>query len=216
MKKAVSVIAVLLSIFIVMSCKENGVSTTANHVTVSVSVSAGLEPGHKWREQDGVIYLSVTSNGKTGEEWIKYLEDKKINMADYTKATLRSKDFKPTSGVTTNIAVLKGVLFADDVRITSNILSEAEHRKLTKPNAEIACLIRDKFTDKEIEAMGLLGIVVMHEPIKINYGSYGAPYLLGAGLRVSVYSLGAFRGNLGLRWLREDGFAFSTEQIFSL
>ena len=26
----------------------------------------------KWREQDGIIYLSVTSNGMTGEDWIEH------------------------------------------------------------------------------------------------------------------------------------------------
>lgn len=132
-------------------------------------------PARNWREADGVIYFSVTSNGTTGEEWIAHLESKGFRVGDYAKSVLRSKDFQPTSGVTTEIAVLKGMLFSDNDRITKNIRAEAEHRNFEKPNAEVACLIREKFSDKELEAMGLYWIVVMHEPIK---DSGGGPFLL--------------------------------------
>jgi hypothetical protein len=170
------------------------------------------EPVRSWREQDGVIYFSVTSNGKGGEEWIKYLEGKKFNIGGYAKSVLRSKDFKPTSGVTTEIAVLKGLLFADDVRLTSNIRAEAERRKLTKPNAEIACLIREKFTDKEIDAMGLWAIVAMHDPIKDSVGDL---FLLSADRSDNGFDLDAFGGYSDDRWSREDGFAFFVEQVIS-
>lgn len=124
-----------------------------------------------WREVDGVIYFSVTSDGTTGEEWIARLEKKGYHVSVYTKILLRSGDFKPTSGNTTAIAVLKGVIFKDVDRITKKIRAEAERRKLTKPNVEVACLIREMFTDKEIEDMGLSWIVTMHEPIEDSTGA---------------------------------------------
>src|SRR3989344_110555 len=71
------------------------------------------EPTRNWREQDGVIYFSVTSDGTTGPQWIERLEGKGFRLSDYAKSVLRSPDFKPTSGVTTEIAILKGMLFAD-------------------------------------------------------------------------------------------------------
>src|SRR3990167_9358199 len=135
------------------------------------------EPTRNWREQDGVIYFSVTSDGTTGPQWIERLEGKGFRLSDYAKSVLRSPDFKPTSGVTTEIAILKGMLFADNDRITKKIRAEADKRKLTKSNAEVACLIRENFSDKEIEALGLWWIVAMHEPIK---DSGGGPSLLGA------------------------------------
>ncbi|MFA7050018.1 MAG: hypothetical protein WC164_02835 [Patescibacteria group bacterium] len=134
-----------------------------------------VEPERKWREQDGAIYLSVTSDGTTGPEWIARLEKKDFRVGDYAKSVLCSKDFKPTSGVTTEIVILKGMLFEDSNRVTNKIRIEAENRKLTKPNAEIACLIRENFSDKDIEAMGLYWIVAMYEPIK---DSVGGPVLL--------------------------------------
>lgn len=158
------------------------------------------EPIRPWREKDGIIYFSVTSRGTTGEEWVE-----RFDMNGYTKSVLRSPDFKPTNGITTEIAVLKGMLFEDNDRITKKIRAEANKRKLTKPNAEVACLIREKFTDEEIEAMGLWGIVAMHELIK---DSDGDPLLLYAYRFVDGRWLYASYDNPGHRWGREYGFAF--------
>ena len=163
-----------------------------------------------WREQDGVIYLSVTSDGTTGPEWITRLESKGFRIGDYAKSILRSLDFKPTSGVTTEIAILKGILFEDNDRITKKIRAEADKRKLSEPNAEVACLIRENFSDDDIEAMGLIWIVTMHEPIK---DSDGDPRLLFA-LRIDDGRwLGAYDDDPGYRWSRGYGFAFAVSQV---
>ncbi len=168
------------------------------------------EPTRNWREQDGVIYLSVTSDGTTGPQWIERLEGKGFRLSNYAKSVLRSPDFKPTSGVTTEIAILKGMLFEDNDRITKKIRAEADKRKLTKPNAEVACLIRENFSDEEIEAMGLWWIVAMHEPIK---DSDGGPVLLGAGRFGDGRWLGAYYGGPGDGWNCEGGFAFVVSQV---
>lgn len=167
-------------------------------------------PDRAWREQDGVIYFSVTSDGTEGEAWIKRLEGKDFRVSNYAKSILRSSDFKPTDGVTTEVAVLKGMLFEDNDRITKKIRAEADKRELSKPNAEVACLIREKFTDEEIEAMGLWWIITMHEPIK---DSDGGPRLLSARRDDDGRWLHAYYGNPGDRWNREDGFAFAVSQV---
>jgi hypothetical protein len=158
----------------------------------------------KWREEDGVIYFSVTSDGTTGKDWITRLESKNFRAGDYTKQLLCLQNFKPTTGVTTEVAVLKGMLFEGN-RITKKIRAEAKKRKLSKPNAELACLIRDKFTDKEIEAMGLWWIVAMHEPIS---GSGGDLSLLGAHCLGGGRWLDACGSRPDSRWDRGVGFAF--------
>lgn len=170
------------------------------------------EPTRSWREEDGVIYFSVTSDGTTGEDWIKRLEGNGFRVGDYAKQVLRSPDFKPTNGVTTEVAVLKGMLFEDNDRITKKIRAEADKRKLSKPNAELACLIREKFTDKEIEAMGLWYIVAMHEPIN---DSGGGPGLLYACRDDGGRWLSACSGRPDDRWNRDDGFAFAVSQVSS-
>lgn len=168
------------------------------------------EPTRNWREQDGVIYLDVTSDGRTGPQWIEQLEGKGFRLSDYAKSVLRSPDFKPTSGVTTEIAILKGTLFEDNDRITKKICAEADERKLTKPDAEVACLIRENFSDEEIEAMGLWWIVAMHEPIK---DSDGNPRLLGSRLYSDGRWLSASYHAPDYRWRRVDGVAFVVSQV---
>src|SRR3989344_2458381 len=166
-----------------------------------------------WREEDGVIYLPpLVSDGTTGPLWIPRLEKQGFRIEDYVKQVLRSPDFKPTNGVTTEIAVLKGVLFEDNDRSTKKIRAEADKRKLEKPNAELACLIREKFTDKEIEAMGLVWIATMHEPIN---DSDGIPNLLCASRRGDGRWLSGYYGEPDRRWARGSGFAFAVSQVCS-
>jgi len=161
----------------------------------------------RWREQDGVIYFKVTSNGMTGPQWIEHFEKKGIQLSKWAKDVLNSPEFKPTNGVTTEIAVLKGMLFEDNDRVTSKIRIDADRRKLAKPNAEVACLIRDMFTDKEIKEMGLLWIVAMHEPIK---DSDGLLALLGTR-RHDDGGLDAYYGDSGGGWPRDPAFAFVSQ-----
>lgn len=123
------------------------------------------QPTCSWREENDIIYFSVTSDGATGEDWIRRLEEKGLRVGDNAKELLRSSDFQPTSGVTTEVAVFKGTLFHDNIRSTNRILAEADKRKLLKPSTELACLIREMFKDKELRLMGLSNIFTMHEPI---------------------------------------------------
>lgn len=163
-----------------------------------------------WREENGVIYFSVTSDGTTGPEWIKRLEKKGFKVSDYAKSLLLSPDFKPTSGVKYEVAILKGMLFEDNDRITKKIRAEAGKRKFSKPNPEVACLIREMFTNEEIKTMGLVWIVAMHEPI--NYFD-GDPGLLSAGRNDDGSWLLAFYGKPDGRWFRDGGFAFVASQV---
>lgn len=144
-----------------------------------------------WREKDGIIYFSVTSDGTTGDDWIDHLERKDFYLDSSGKRLLRSSDFKPTKGMTTEVAVLRSALFEENDRITEKILAEGNKRKLLEPNAEVACLILQKFGGKGIKAMGLNWILVMHEPIlNVNY-----PCLL---------TVGPSSPRAGLCWLRAD------------
>lgn len=167
------------------------------------------EPVSRWQERDGVIYFTLPlTDGTTGPEWIARLEKKKYNVGSYAKQMLLSPDFKPTTGVINEIAVLKGMLFQDNKRITKNIRAEAKQRVLTIPNAEVACLIRDTFTDDELEKMGLMWIITMHEPIN---DSGGDPDLLGARRRGDGRYLDAYCDGPDDRWIRDGGFAFVSQ-----
>jgi len=170
----------------------------------------GRFDSQRWREEEEVIYFEVTSDGTTGEQWIKRLEEKGFRVSDYAKSLLLSSDFKPTSGVTYKVAVLPGTLFADSDRITKKICIEAEPRRLAKPNPEVACLTRDKFSDEDLEEMGFWYIVTFHDPIK---DSDGDPRLLAVDRVGSGRWLGAGYGNPNFGWLSSTGFALVVSQV---
>jgi len=178
-----------------------------NPKALQEALTKALCPPVRWRKEDGTIYFDVVSDGTTGQGWIDRLEKKGIKIGDYAKSLLLSPDFKPTNGVKSTIAVLPGEMFFDQDRVTNKIRAEADRRKLTKPEAEVACLIREMFTDKEIEAMGLYWIIAMHEPIA---DSDGRLRLLGAGRRDGSW-LDACCGGPGRRWPRGSGFAFVSQ-----
>lgn len=164
-----------------------------------------VQTSKKWHEQDDIIYLSVTSDGTTGSQWIERLENKGFRLTEYDKRVLCLSDFEPTNGVTHEVAILKNVLFEDDDLIMKKIRAEADKRKLIAPNAEVACLIRDGFSDEEIEAMGLTWIFIMHDPI----GDYGSGNLLTVGRGADGHRLMAFSGSPDGRGDRDSGFAFA-------
>jgi hypothetical protein len=173
------------------------------------------QPDRAWREENGIIHFSVISDGTSGPAWIKRLEKKGFRIGDYAKSILKSKDFKPTSGIPTEVVVLKGMLFSDENRVTKKIRAYAEtlsfnSQKPEKPNPEIAFLIREKFSDEDLKAMGLVWIVAMHEPIN---DSGGDPILLAADRSDDGHWLVAGWVSPGIRWDGGGGFAFALPQI---
>jgi len=169
------------------------------------------EPIRRWREQDGVIYFRLPpTDGTTGKGWIDRLEGKLFRLSGYAKSVLCAPNFVPTAGVVNEIGVLKGLLFSDEERITKSIRAEADKRKFQKPNAEVACLTREMFTDEELEAMGLWWIAVMHDPIN---AAGGAPSLLGVSRHADGLWLNAYVGKPAFRWNRSGGFAFAVPQV---
>ncbi|MFA6416219.1 MAG: hypothetical protein WCW56_01895 [Candidatus Paceibacterota bacterium] len=175
-----------------------------------------LEP--KWTvDENGVIYLTLpATTGRTGEEWITHFEQKGDRPTSYAKSVLRSKKFKPSIGVVNKIAILPAKLWKDSDRLTKQIRRDAhagtfsKGQKLSDPQAEVACLIRDYLTDEEIEALGLRYIVDMHEPIE---DSDGDPRLLSADRCGGGRGLSTYFDNPDCQWNDSSGFAFLVSQV---
>ncbi|MFA5934832.1 MAG: hypothetical protein WC827_03045 [Candidatus Paceibacterota bacterium] len=165
----------------------------------------------RWIEKDGIIYFTLISNGKTGEEWITYLEAKGVSVSNEAKSVLRYVSFKPTkAGTPYYIAVIKGGSFPDDGRTTNDVRAYASRLKMINLPADVVCLIRDNFTDEEIKQMGLSWIITMHQPISDCDG-----YLSVLGVfRSAREKLDTCSGDSDVRWDCSDGFAFATEKAF--
>jgi len=122
----------------------------------------------KWKENDGVITFSVTTDGESFKGWVVRLERGGFRVGDRCRQLFLSTDIQPTNGVTTQISVLKGTSFDDDDRTTSVILAKAKKKNLVIPSIEVACLIREMFSDDELKEMGLWFMVVMHESVDVS------------------------------------------------
>lgn len=159
-----------------------------------------------WRVEDGIIRFVVTSRGMTGGEWIKRFEDKGFFIGRHVEHVLCSSDFKPTSGVTTEVAVFKSDFWYDSDLVTSKIRDKVLDLGFSTPDLEVACLICEAFSQEEIEAMGLWWIIIMHEPVR---DSDGALILLNASFDNSGRQLGTRLWQPYLRWDRICSFAFT-------
>lgn len=150
---------------------------------------------------------TVTSDGRTGADFVRTMTEKRYNLSDWAKDVLAKEAFDAsvTSGVTYTPEVILGSEFSDSERTTENIRAEAARRNYVTPPAELAPLLREAFTDEELRAMGLYWLVVMHEPI---VDSVGSPDLLGLGRDGGGRRLNADWGDPSRRWLRVDGFVF--------
>jgi len=157
------------------------------------------------RDVDGVIRFTLVSNGFTGDQWIKNFKVKGFPPHTYVERMLQHQDFVPTpAGTVHNIAVLPGKLYSCNGRITKDIRADAKKRKMTDPHAEVACLIREMFSNQDTKEMGLGRIITMHEPILDFVGN---PRVLGT--HAGVYELNAYSGDPDNGWLLQYGFAFS-------
>jgi hypothetical protein len=126
------------------------------------------EPARPWREENSIIRFTVTSDGTSGKDWIPRLEDRGYVLHRDAKTLLKSESFKPTSGVITEVAVLRADRFDASMQLPQVICSAAFKRGYSRTSLEAACLIREKFTDSEIVNMGLRRIIIGHDPADVQ------------------------------------------------
>jgi hypothetical protein len=171
----------------------DGVATTESPIVAKA----------KWWEEDGVIRFSITTPGRTDQEWIDHFEAQGKKIWPVARQVL-GKALVATNGVVREFAVMKGDSFTNRDRKTLNIRKLAGEKKWLTPTVEDACLIRNNFSDKEIGEMGLWWILTMHEPVDADDHS---PFL-GTGRDDGDSSLLASYGNPDYEWGRGLGFAF--------
>lgn len=164
-----------------------------------------VTPKNDWFEKDGLIYLTLKSDGTTGEEWYSRLKKKgyHIGLNDYK--VLRSKNFKPTSGNDYSIVILKGTAIQKKGISVSDVREEGKRRQLVEPNLEVICLLRDRLTCGDISEMGLCSVIIMNAPVKNEDGiksifAIGPCYLNSSPEETDVL------------WGSDFGFAFSAKK----
>jgi hypothetical protein len=115
--------------------------------------------------KEKLVTFKVSSTGKTGKEWIEYFAAKEIAVLDRAKEIVLSEEFLPSKkDAKYNVVIIKGDSFCHQDVKRRRVLAEAKRRGYKIPPFELACLIRDKFTNGDIELLGLRKIIVMHKP----------------------------------------------------
>ncbi|PCI89444.1 hypothetical protein COB18_03970 [Candidatus Kaiserbacteria bacterium] len=183
--------------------KLGGMEGVQKFLSGELTVSESESP---WYINNGVIHFAVTSDGTTGEEWIKRLRDQGVFVNLDTESILLSPDFKPTNGVTTVVEALEGSFFSEEERNTTEIRAEAQRQGWQQPNAEVACLMCERLTPEDMKAIDLAWIIVMHEPIKSSDGTLN---LLSMGRSNLIH---AYSGDYSFIWRKKCGFAFAVPQ----
>ena len=164
----------------------------------------------KWRERDGVITLTLpVTDGTSGEQWMARLQNKGNTLSGNAGQVLLSPKFESTTGVIYKPVILKGELFSDGGRRIPRILAEAKRRELIIPEAEVACLIRENFSNEELQAMGLHFIGVLHKAIH-NFA--GQPKHFYVVRHSNCRLLDTYYGESYDEWDIDSGFAFLVPQ----
>ena len=156
------------------------------------------------------VLPEVTTDGRTGEDFIRILRQNGYRVSDWARDILRQPVFVTTNGVVYKPVIIRGDEFSDNERTSKNIRAEAKRSGYLTPPAELAPYIREIISDEETRKMDLWWLVDMHKPIK---DSEGTSRLFDVSRRVDGLWLHAsFDDNPKGGWFREAGFVFLLPQ----
>lgn len=161
---------------------------------------------------------TLTSDGRTGEQFLFDLEKAGLSVDDFAKVIMKSKEFNATvtTGTKYRVAVIKGSEFTDADRNTANIRKEIAKLGGIMPPAELAPLLRLNFSNEEIKDLRLMWLIPMHQPIN-DYNS--TPEMLGLHATDFNDQLNSNLGEPMKKWRVIYGFVFllplSTEVLES-
>ncbi len=159
----------------------------------------------KWQSNSDGVHFPLVSDGTTGPEWIKRLENKGYSVDGYAKKLLKLPEFKPTNNMTAEIIVIRSEMFTGAERTTENIRAFAKANNYITPNPEVACLMRERFTDEEMRVMGCPTIAVMHDFVDDPHMSTKFLYLDSRNGHVKFGDAWFWPGSV---WSDNTSFAF--------
>ena len=125
------------------------------------------------------VVFTVASNSNASKIFIKSpKQDARRHVSDWAVDVMRKPLFVISNGVTYRLGLIKGKELSNDERTMQNIRAEARRRGWLTPPAESALLLYEAISKEDIDQLGLLRLIVMHEPI---IGSDGDARLLVLG-----------------------------------
>ena len=160
------------------------------------------------------IYFEVNTLGLTAEEWEVRLESKGHKLSDRARDILSKPDYNEKHryepNQTLKVALIRGKeIKKDSERLNKNLkaiaVKDFSETSVSGLKGELALLIREKFSNKELEEMDLWYIAVLHEPI---IDSAGDPRVLDSRLGGGESWVSTRFGNESDDWFDNGAFAF--------
>ena len=165
-------------------------------------------------EKQTRIEFTVRGTGLTAAAWISTLESTGHKIGDWARNALNQPDYdakhRLEAGKEYKIVLVRGTeITKDSDRTTKNLkaiaVKEFGESSVSGLKAELALLIRMKFSNAELQQMGLYYIAVLHDPI---VDSGGDPNVLYSLRNDGKSWVGADCGGPGNDWLDDGAFAF--------
>lgn len=137
-------------------------------------LSGKLKVVSKWREDNGVIYLSLPliNEGKPIDEWIKTRGDKKVDnfckkvevwdRGNYSAYDSLRTNYKPQVSIA-QIAILRASLFKKGELTDENIRAEGIKRGLIEPDPGVMLSLAEVMSPADFGEMGIEEIIGMHK-----------------------------------------------------
>lgn len=163
--------------------------------------------------ENGRLYFSVVGVGLESAKWPEQLKSCGHELSKWGADILSKPDYdakhRLEAGKIYKLGLVLGTEFATDAeRSTLAVKAFARHelgdQSVDGLKAEFALLVREKFTNAELEEMGLWYITVLHEPI---IDSAGYPGVLCSDRYGGSY-VDAGYGDPGRQWRDNGAFAF--------
>lgn len=165
-------------------------------------------PKLKWREHDGVIHLTISSSGISRDEWVNEFELNCIRLTENSRNLILGQVEK-TSGVVSEIAILRGILFDNNDRTTQKIAAEAKNRGLINATLEESCLVFNHLTVEEMTTLGLKSLNIFAKDV------FNHPFSISMGCD-PINDLGVIDtkyDKLREKWGRNEGFAYVLSRV---
>jgi hypothetical protein len=117
----------------------------------------------KFLEKNQAINVSLASDGTTGEQWIKRLENQGHILNLEVKRLLTSPQFIATKGERWEVVILKKTSEKALILKREEVLAEAKTLHLVSINLEISCLLREELTLDWLGRLNLQRVFVFSE-----------------------------------------------------
>ncbi len=122
---------------------------------------AGDNVNKNYREEDGVIYFPVIALGLTADDW---RERTRADISEYADPIFEMKQFSHPEGTVIELAIIKHTFDSKDMEYEEDlpVYEKAKRLGLKKIRPEDACLIMEKFTEKDLIEMGFDWLLSVH------------------------------------------------------